>query len=105
MAGKAAELQVELAVRGPQPAMRDRRVWVLRSVEHDLLAIGRKKSDTTKMSVSVVDDDTNSFAAAGPVISSGAFERPGLEAQSVAEGLIVERAVWPVRRGSSSCSG
>ena len=65
-----SERRVELAVRGPQPALA-RRACAGRSRpgRRPRRPSGSKTRSTRKRSASVVLDETNSFAADGPVIS------------------------------------
>src|SRR5262249_17109255 len=53
---KAARI-VELAVRGTQPALRNRRVRILRTLERHFAPSGANTRSTTKRSASTVDEE------------------------------------------------
>ena len=96
---RQAQLRVELAVRRPQPPLGDRRVRVERALEDDLLQVRREDAHDQKQIGVLVADETNSFAAIGPVISVS-FSSGGVRKVTPSpERLVGDRAARAWRLG------
>src|SRR5206468_11714656 len=68
---RLALLGIEAAMRRAQPAVGDRRVGSVDPMNVSSLPPGSNTRSTRNKSASLVDDEMNSLAASGPVISVG----------------------------------